>query len=84
MNSSTTIRFVCFTILLLATRLLAAAQSGFTDPEACRRHRRKDALLQQNGYFVLRFLAEDTGKNLDHILDTILAALVHREKNRKC
>jgi hypothetical protein len=35
------------------------------------------------GCFVLRFLAEDAGKHLDHILDTILAALVHREKHRK-
>jgi very-short-patch-repair endonuclease len=48
------------------------------DAEAYRRDRRKDARLQQNGYFVLRFLAEDAGKRLDHILDTILAALVHR------
>jgi hypothetical protein len=31
----------------------------------------------------LRFLAEDAGNHLDHILDTILAALAHREKNRK-
>jgi superfamily II DNA or RNA helicase/very-short-patch-repair endonuclease len=53
------------------------------DAEAYRRDRRKDALLQQNGYFVLRFLAEDAGKHLDHILDTILAALVHREKSWK-
>src|SRR5205823_7710537 len=53
------------------------------DAEAYRRDRRKDALLQQNGYFVLRFLAEDVGKNLDLILDTVLTALVHREKNRK-
>ncbi|HWY30349.1 MAG TPA: DEAD/DEAH box helicase family protein, partial [Candidatus Acidoferrum sp.] len=53
------------------------------DAEAYRRDRRKDALLQQNGYFVLRFLAEDAGKHLDHILDTILATLVHREKHRK-
>ena len=53
------------------------------DAEAYRRDRRKDALLQQNGYFVLRFLAEDAGKNLDHILDTILATLVHRERNRR-
>ena len=51
------------------------------DAEAYRRDRRKDALLQQNGYFVLRFLAEDVGKSLDHVLDTILAALVHR-RNR--
>jgi superfamily II DNA or RNA helicase/very-short-patch-repair endonuclease len=51
------------------------------DAEAYRRDRRKDALLQQNGYFVLRFLAEDAGKNLDNILDTVIAALVHR-RNR--
>src|SRR6266699_4505731 len=34
MNISTTIRFVCFALLLLATQLLAAAQNGFTDAEA--------------------------------------------------
>ncbi len=34
MNISTTIRFVCFTILLLATQFPDAAQSGFTDAEA--------------------------------------------------
>lgn len=49
------------------------------DVEAYRRDRRKDALLQQHGYFVLRFLAEDAGKRLDQVLDAILAALVHRE-----
>jgi very-short-patch-repair endonuclease len=48
------------------------------DPEAYRRDRRKDALLQQNGYFVLRFLAEDLGKRLDYVLDTVLGALVNR------
>jgi len=32
----------------------------------------------------LRFLAEDVGKSLDDILDPILAALVHRQKNRSC
>jgi very-short-patch-repair endonuclease len=37
-------------------------------------------MLQQNGYLVLRFLAEDAGKRLDHILDTILATLVHRRE----
>jgi superfamily II DNA or RNA helicase/very-short-patch-repair endonuclease len=55
----------------------------FADAEAYRRDRRKDALLQQNGYFVLRFLTEDVGKHLDQILDTILAALVHREKSKR-
>src|SRR5438034_2208871 len=34
MSISTTIRFACFTILLLATQFLAAAQNGFTDAEA--------------------------------------------------
>lgn len=48
------------------------------DPDAYRRERRKDALLQENGYLVLRFLAEDVGKNLDQILDAILRALSHQ------
>ena len=41
--------------------------------DAYRRDRRKDALLQEHGYFVLRFLAEDVGKRLDLVLDAILA-----------
>jgi len=54
-----------------------------SDAEAYRRDRRKDALLQQHGYFVLRFLAEDVGKHLDLVLDTILAMLVHLENARE-
>src|SRR5215467_4826347 len=46
--------------------------------EAYRRDRRKDQLLQEHGYFVLRFLAEDVGKNLDAVLDTIQRTLVSR------
>lgn len=46
-----------------------------SDPNAYRRDRRKDALLQENGYFVLRFLAEDIGTHLDAVLDTILRVL---------
>ncbi len=53
------------------------------DAEAYRRDRRKDALLQQHGYFVLRFLAEDVGKHLDSVLDTIRATLVNRQKTRR-
>lgn len=45
------------------------------DPVAYRRDRRKDQLLQENGYLVLRFLAEDVGKELDAVLDAILRAL---------
>jgi len=48
--------------------------------DAYRRDRRKDALLQENGYFVLRFLAEDIGKHLDTVLDTILRTLSHQSK----
>jgi superfamily II DNA or RNA helicase/very-short-patch-repair endonuclease len=42
------------------------------DPVAYRRDRRKDRLLQENGYIVLRFLAEDVAKDLDTVLDAIL------------
>ena len=45
------------------------------DREAYRRDRRKDALLQEHGYVVLRFLAEDLGPRLDSVLDEILRAL---------
>jgi superfamily II DNA or RNA helicase/very-short-patch-repair endonuclease len=55
----------------------------FADVDAYRRDRRKDALLQQNGYFVLRFLTEDAGRRLDQVLDAILATLVYREKNKR-
>ncbi|MDD4267898.1 MAG: DEAD/DEAH box helicase family protein [Pirellulales bacterium] len=48
------------------------------DAEAYRRDRRKDLLLQENGYLVLRFLAEDAGKRLDAVLDAILRALARR------
>ena len=50
--------------------------------DAYRRDRRKDALLQQHGYLVLRFLAEDLGKRLDEVLDAILAALANRRRER--
>jgi len=46
--------------------------------EAYRRDRRKDVLLQESGYHVLRFLCEDVGKRLDEVLDIIIRALSHR------
>lgn len=54
--------------------------------EAYRRDRRKDALLQERGLFVLRFLAEDVGKQLDDVLDTIqrvMAVRLREPGNRK-
>ncbi|HWZ42539.1 MAG TPA: DEAD/DEAH box helicase family protein [Candidatus Saccharimonadales bacterium] len=69
--------------LLCADLRLAIELDGghhFVDSEAYRRDRRKDVLLQENGYFVLRFLAEDVGKNLDVVLDGILRALAHRRR----
>ena len=71
--------------LLCAEASVAIELDGaqhLADAEAYRRDRRKDALLQQHGYFVLRFLAEDVGKCLDSVLDTILATLVRRQRNR--
>ena len=48
------------------------------DAEAYRRDRRKDAALQQRGYFVLRFLAEDLGQHLDDTLDAIQRTVAHQ------
>ncbi|MBN1589345.1 MAG: DUF559 domain-containing protein, partial [Pirellulales bacterium] len=67
--------------LLCAERRLAIELDGaqhLASTEAYRRDRRKDALLQENGYFVLRFLAEDVGKHLDTVLDAIIRTLSHR------
>ncbi len=45
--------------------------------KAYRRDRRKDALLQESNYFILRFLAEDISSHLEDILNTIERTLVH-------
>lgn len=71
--------------LLYSDASLAVELDGLqhlVNPEAYRRDRRKDALLQENGYFVLRFLAEDVGKHLDEVLDTILRSLAHRRRRQ--
>lgn len=67
--------------LLCADARVAVELDGpqhLADPVAYRRDRRKDLLLQQNGYLVLRFLAEDVGKELDSVLDGILQSLCRR------
>jgi very-short-patch-repair endonuclease len=68
--------------LLCADSHVAVELDGgqhLADPVAYRRDRRKDQVLQENGYFVLRFLAEDVGKGLDVVLDTVLRALSRRQ-----
>ena len=67
--------------LLYPTARLAIELDGshhLGSVEAYRRDRRKDQLLQESGYFVLRFLAEDVGKKLDFVLDAIERAVVSR------
>ncbi|GIW82239.1 MAG: hypothetical protein KatS3mg105_4046 [Gemmatales bacterium] len=49
----------------------------FQDPEHYRRDRRKDFLLQKQGYVVLRFLADDIACRLEEIAETIMEAIVH-------
>ena len=71
--------------LLCAEARVAVELDGgqhLADAEAYRRDRRKDRSLQENGYFVLRFLAEDVGKQLDMVLDAILRTLAHRGQQR--
>jgi superfamily II DNA or RNA helicase/very-short-patch-repair endonuclease len=67
--------------LLCADARVAVELDGaqhLADPIAYRRDRRKDQVLQENGYLVLRFLAEDVGKELDIVLDSILRTISHR------
>lgn len=61
-------------------RLVVELDGGqhLSSTDAYRRDRRKDALLQEHNYFVLRFLAEDVGMKLNLVLDTILRTLSHR------
>ena len=64
--------------LLCADARVAIELDGaqhLADAAAYRRDRRKDQLLQENDYFILRFLAEDVGRELDLVLDAVLRAL---------
>lgn len=53
-----------------------------TLPQSQGRFRLNAVLLQENGYLVLRFLAQDVGKELDRVLDTILGALARGSRPR--
>ena len=50
------------------------------DAVAYRRDRHKDRLLQEHGYLVLRFLAEDVAKDLDGVLDALLRVISSRQR----
>ena len=68
--------------LLCRNRKLAVEVDGyfhFSDPDRYRKDRQKDVLLQQQGFLVLRFLADDVVAKLETILDTILTSLHWRE-----
>jgi superfamily II DNA or RNA helicase len=67
-------------LLCADARLVIEVDGGLhlADPIAYRRDRRKDQLLQENGYLVLRFLAGDLGKELEVVLDNILRSLASR------
>jgi very-short-patch-repair endonuclease len=47
--------------------------------DAYRRDRSKDVLLQEHGWLILRFLAEDIALRLTETLDAILRAVDHRQ-----
>ena len=71
--------------LLAADLRIAIEIDGFhhfREPENYRRDRRKDALLQRQGYLVLRFLAEDVVVRLEEILDEIRVAVAFRRAAR--
>jgi very-short-patch-repair endonuclease len=67
-------------LLCAESRLVVEVDGAqhLTDPVAYPRDRRKDQLLQENGYLVLRYLAEDLAKELDSVLDGILRSLSSR------
>ena len=52
--------------------------------DAYRRDRYKDRLLQEQGYLVIRFLAQDVCQRLGEVLDVILRAVVRRRERQEC
>jgi hypothetical protein len=68
---------------LLCARLKIAVEIDgyyhFTSPDNYRRDRRKDLVLQQRGFLVVRYLAEDIVPRMGEILQSIRAAVQSRE-----
>jgi very-short-patch-repair endonuclease len=48
------------------------------DPDVYRWDRNKDLLLQENGWLVIRLLADDIAEKLDNLLDNVLRLLIAR------
>ncbi len=68
--------------LLCMSRRVAVEIDGyhhFCDPEGYRKDRQKDIILQQQGFLVLRFLADDVVSRMEVILNTVLSALRWRD-----
>jgi very-short-patch-repair endonuclease len=67
-------------LLCADSRVVVEIDGGqhLADPVAYRRDRRKDQLLQENGYLLLRCLAEDLARELDSVLDGVLRSLSSR------
>lgn len=55
----------------------------FSDLTAYRRDRRKDLLLQREGFFVVRLLSEDVVPRMDEILQTIIDAVHWRHSSTR-
>ncbi len=53
----------------------------FQNEDAYRRDRRKDFLLQDRGYLVVRVLAEDVVRRLEDVLDQIVKAVASRRNH---
>jgi very-short-patch-repair endonuclease len=67
--------------LLCADARVAVELDG-ADPIAYRRDRRKDQVIQESGHLVLRFLAEDVGRQLDFVLEAVLRSVSTARQER--
>jgi hypothetical protein len=64
---------LCSTVLRIAIEI--DGYYHFGEPEAYRRDRRKDWALQQEGYVVLRFLADDVLEQMEPVLERITSTV---------
>ena len=54
----------------------------FADPDCYRRDRRKDLLLQTQGFVVVRLLAEDVMRDVRTSVNAVCQALAYRSEER--